>query len=283
MAGYGEAAYGEAAYGEGGGAAVAPATTVPGGLAVELDAAPAGATIVILLGGIASEVDSATSGSVAVRFIIAGGIAVEGETALGGSVSQGRVVVGGTSVESDTAVAGAVATVIAGAVASELDTGTGGAVVVAFRIPGGIATEAQSALHGIVAGTGAVDVLTVRWQLIDPMTDESYVMPINPDSMGPLSKKARTLTHGRGPYGVTSLQQTPKELSFDWGGAIRSQAHYDALLAWASKSNAVIVTDHVGRQFRIFITDFQPTDRTPIPRAPKRWRYTMKSKLLEAL
>lgn len=129
-----------------------------------------------------------------------------------------------------------------------------------------------SLIEGIISST--------RWILHDPVTNESWTMPINPDSMTAFGKQ-RTLKHVRYRYGTTSTQQVPGELELDWSGVIRSQVHYDTLLTWAAKTNAILVTDHVGRRFRVYITDFQPTDRAPIPRAPKRWRYTMKAKLLE--
>lgn len=120
---------------------------------------------------------------------------------------------------------------------------------------------------------------TTRWVLHDPITDETWTMPINPNAMTPIIKR-RDVRHTASRWGTLTQQMPRREEALEWSGVIRSQTHYDELVTWAMKRNAVEVTDHVGRTFRIYITDFEPTDRAPIPRAPKRWRYTMKSKLL---
>lgn len=126
---------------------------------------------------------------------------------------------------------------------------------------------------------------TVRWILHDPVADETWTMPINPDS-GSEFPYRRTFAAGTGwrkDDRVRLFEQKPRGEEFNWSGVIRTQAHYDALLAWASKSNAVTLTDHIGRQLRIYITSFEPVDRKPTRRLSTRWRYTMKSILLEVL
>lgn len=126
---------------------------------------------------------------------------------------------------------------------------------------------------------------TVRWILDDLVAEETWTMPINPDS-GSAFPRRRAFSVGGGYRrdGRERLfEQKPRAEEFNWSGVIRSQAHYDALLAWASKSNAVTVTDHLGRQLRVYITGFEPVDRKPTRRLATRWRYTMKSVLLEIL
>jgi len=124
--------------------------------------------------------------------------------------------------------------------------------------------------------------MTQRWTFHDPITSETFTFAINPNAMTGIGEQ-RTLTHSRNRYGVTSTEGTKRERELTFSGVVRSQAFYDSLVEWVDKRNAVIVTDHVGRQFRVYLTEFIPTDRSPIPRAPKRWRYTIKSKLLEEL
>lgn len=127
--------------------------------------------------------------------------------------------------------------------------------------------------------------MTTRWTLEDPAAVETWVMPINPDSASGFGN-ARSLTFAGGyrrDQRTRTFQGAPPELTLEWAGVIRTQAHYDELLRWSRKSGATIVTDHLGRQRRVFITEFQPTDRKPIPRAPLRWRYVMKATLLAVL
>lgn len=123
----------------------------------------------------------------------------------------------------------------------------------------------------------------VKWTLRDPNTSETYRFPINPDSMTPLGP-VRNLSHSRSLHGgITTLEGARLQRDLDFSGVIRTQAMYDALVRWASKSVPVELTDHVGRRFRVYIYDFDPTDRSPVPRARNRWRYTIKTILLETL
>jgi hypothetical protein len=124
---------------------------------------------------------------------------------------------------------------------------------------------------------------TTRWVLTDTVTAETWTMPINPDSMSsPL--QGRTLKFG---YGyrldprVRAFSGQREPVEWEWSGVIRSKSHYDALVAWAEKSVAVDVTDHLGRTFRVFLTEFNPTDRRPTPRVSWRLRYAMKALILE--
>lgn len=288
---------------------------VTGGVTAEGDVALPGKGTVGAAGGTATETDAASTGVTSTATIIHGGVAVEGETALSGfesllmrgtpavetdlalygvpnviypgtaalaesdtvlagTVHQGQRVLGATSVETDTARAGVTAFGYAGGFAIESELALLGKVTLAYR--GHPAIEQDSVQHGLSFAA------TVRWRFHDTVTGEVWAMPINPDSMSP-NGPTRNLTHSRWRYGVTTIEQPRVDRELTWSGVIRSQAHYDALLDWASREHAVVVSDHMGRNFRVYITDFDPTDRSPIPRAPKRWRYTMKTKLLEEL
>lgn len=123
-----------------------------------------------------------------------------------------------------------------------------------------------------------------RWILIDPVGEETWVMPINPDSMSRTAKvRNLTFTAGTaaGDQRVRTFQGAPTSREWEWAGVIRTQAHYEALEHWAQKRNAVEVTDHLGLRWRIYITAFDPTDRRPTPRTPWRLRYSMTTTILE--
>lgn len=138
-----------------------------------------------------------------------------------------------------------------------------------------------------LSGSIAVDLdpqNTLRWALIDHSVPETWVMPINPDSMSSPVMKRRQLTFGNGyrqDTRVRTFERPAPAMEWEWSGVIRTQEHYDQLVHWAEKGVAVVVQDHLGRVFRVFITDFLPTDRTPTHRTSWRMRYTMKARILE--
>lgn len=122
--------------------------------------------------------------------------------------------------------------------------------------------------------------MTIRWTFTDTATNETYTLPINPNTMSPVGARV-SLKRVRGIYGVVSTRQVPTQTEFSFGGVINTQAHYDALLTWVAKTVAVIVTDHLGRSFRVYLDSFVPTDRSPRPSLRTRWTYTVKATLLE--
>lgn len=124
---------------------------------------------------------------------------------------------------------------------------------------------------------------TVRWTLRDTATLVLWTMPINPDSMSSIHPR-RNLRFGYGTRTdprIRAFSGSREPIDWEWSGVIRSKSHYDQLVLWAEKSVAVDVTDHLGRTFRVFITEFNPTDRKPTPTVPWRLRYTMKALILE--
>lgn len=125
---------------------------------------------------------------------------------------------------------------------------------------------------------------TTRWILYDPVAVETWTMPINPDSVSPIPARKRSLRFARGQRADQRVRTmaTPAPIGeFTWAGVIRTEAHYNTLVAWAKKTNAIQVTDHRGKVYRVFINSFDPTDRPPTRRTSWRLRYTMKTSLLE--
>lgn len=109
-------------------------------------------------------------------------------------------------------------------------------------------------------------------------------MPINPDSVSPIPARTRALQFARGQRADQRVRTfaTPAPVGeFSWAGVIRTEAHYNTLVAWAMKTNAIRVTDHRGKQYRVFIKAFEPVDRPPTRKTNWRLRYTMKTSLLE--
>jgi hypothetical protein len=130
--------------------------------------------------------------------------------------------------------------------------------------------------------------MTTRWIFNDAVASETWTVPVNPDSMTSPEPPAKNVRYARGkivdqggdPRTVTFLNK-PTSRDWEFGGVIRTQAHYEALAAWADKTNEVTITDHLGRVWLVYITDFIPTDRRPTRQTFWRLRYTMKTKIIE--
>lgn len=124
---------------------------------------------------------------------------------------------------------------------------------------------------------------TPRWVFSDPVTSESWTMPINPDSAtSPHPTKTIKTAFGvrRGNDRFRTILNPPTPVEWQWSGAIRSKAHHDQLLAWAERPGLVHVADHLGRTWEVIFSKFDPTDRRPTPNTPWRQRYTMTALIL---
>lgn len=122
-----------------------------------------------------------------------------------------------------------------------------------------------------------------RWTLRDTVTNEVWEMPISPDSMSsPFGTKNFQFASGlrAGLDRIRTFTSPGQPVGWEWGGVIRTKAHYDALEDWASKSVPIEVTDHLARTWLVFLTSFEPTDRPPTVLVQWRLRYSMKSLLL---
>lgn len=124
-----------------------------------------------------------------------------------------------------------------------------------------------------------------RWSLRDPATGETWVMPLSPDSMSSPHATRRldtipSIVQGGGRMRLRTFMTPESAVEWEWGGVIRTQAHHNALEAWARKEGEVHVSDHLGRTWAVLITSFQPTDRRPTPSTPWRLRYTMSALIL---
>lgn len=131
--------------------------------------------------------------------------------------------------------------------------------------------------------------MTIRWIFYDPVLVETWTVPINPDGMTSPEKPAKNVRFAKYVHGELLEPRTmtflvkPGARDWEFSGAIRTQAHYLELVRWTKKTNAVRVTDHLGRTWLCYLTDFVPVDRKPTLNTPWRLRYTVKAKILEQL
>lgn len=125
----------------------------------------------------------------------------------------------------------------------------------------------------------------VRWTFTDSDTDETIVLPINPNEASP-PEASRNMRYAWGSHwggDRMRLMDTTPQAPLDWtfGGVIYTQEHYDLLLEWTDRGTILFVTDHLGRAFEVIISKFDPVDRTPTPHKPWRFTYTMTCLMLE--
>jgi len=118
--------------------------------------------------------------------------------------------------------------------------------------------------------------MVVRWTFTDPVTTNTYTVPINPNEGGtPPSKKTIKYSATAGPGGnVLMFEGRDSVQEMQISGTILDQAHLDALQSWYDKRYQVSVTDDLGRTFSIYITSF---DAKRVRVASNAWKheYTM--------
>lgn len=119
--------------------------------------------------------------------------------------------------------------------------------------------------------------MTQRWTFEDVAADETWVMPINPNTASsPFAARNISTVAGSDPsagLGRTRMfEQPPTLASWQFGGLLRSKAHHDELLRWVKKDREVLVTDHLGRTFAVLFQGVSTTDQRP--RGGNDWRMT---------
>lgn len=129
--------------------------------------------------------------------------------------------------------------------------------------------------------------MTIRWNFLDTVTDETWTVPINPNTMtdplGVTREFQFGAAHGQVDGGggrPRTLEGKPQIVDWSFGGVIYTKAHYDKLNYWAQKTTAVRIKDHLGRTFEVAMKSFEPVDRRPTPAKPWRFTYTMRALVL---
>jgi len=122
----------------------------------------------------------------------------------------------------------------------------------------------------------------VRWTFQDQAASTSYTFAINPDAGGtPDYKKKMTYQNTTAPNGKTLIFEGSREVrTLEWSGTIIEQAHLEALQTWWDKERQILLTDDLGRQFWIFITEFTPK-RVRNSQRPWKHTYSMKATIVD--
>lgn len=124
--------------------------------------------------------------------------------------------------------------------------------------------------------------MVVRWIFTDPVTLDTYTVPINPNDDGtPSSNKTINYSNTSGPNGnVLMFEGRDQVKEIQISGVILEQAHLDALQSWHDKRYQVTVTDDLGRTFSIYITSFVPK-RIRVASNVWKHEYTMTYTILD--
>lgn len=103
--------------------------------------------------------------------------------------------------------------------------------------------------------------MPVRWTLHDPLTDETITFPCNPREGGlpALEKKATATASTQGnPVVWQGRDVVP---TVDFSGVIISEEHLTFMIAWYETERILVLTDHLGRVSRVWLTKFVPVPR----------------------
>ena len=132
----------------------------------------------------------------------------------------------------------------------------------------------------------------VAWELYDPITDETYSMPVNPYADGgsnSITKPAAWAVQA-GMYQdgsavdhiSTILFAQPKQFEpFSYTGRTYYEIEHTALEDWASRNYPIYLTDDLGRIWLIMIERFEPR-RLPTTRAkPYKHEYMLSGYIIE--
>lgn len=124
----------------------------------------------------------------------------------------------------------------------------------------------------------------IAWVLTDPETSDTYSFSINPKEGGSPARAKTTNTHVPIASDGDPLpyEGADEPLTADVSGTILYEEQYHAMVEWFSKRYPLLLEDDLGREYRIYITGFQP-DRVWSWQYPWRHNYSMRYLVLEEL
>lgn len=120
--------------------------------------------------------------------------------------------------------------------------------------------------------------LVKRWvfQDVHATPDEVYHFPHNPERMTPpfgkkrLAYAATTAVNGQ----KIAFEGNAPPAEWKFTGTTLTQAHYDALTRWFNKKVRIWITDHYGRAWLCYLSEFSATPRRTV-NYPYRHDYEM--------
>ena len=133
--------------------------------------------------------------------------------------------------------------------------------------------------------------MRTAWKFYDPVEDEEYFMPVNPntDSSSVGVQKTTSYVSSAGSYysdtaenpgsyyNVNLIYERADEIKkFNFSGIIYNSVEYYYLLYWANKKNFFELTDDINRTFEIYVTSFT-IERLRSAKFPWKHRYNMET------
>ena len=136
----------------------------------------------------------------------------------------------------------------------------------------------------------------IAWVFYDPVTDDTYRMPVNPNNeqSSRSVQKSQKFAVAAGRYddpsatpssynNVTLIYEGPDEISrFNFSGVIYTQIEYINLFSWAEKPNMIHITDDLDRTFEVYVVSFS-TERRRSKKFPWKHNYTMEAVIKEVI
>lgn len=112
-----------------------------------------------------------------------------------------------------------------------------------------------------------------RWTFYDTVTTETYTFEINPNDGGtPAYVKHVTYVNTTAPDGKALMFEGAREAQvLEFAGTILYETQMTAMRTWWDKEHQLLLTDDLGRQFHIIITDFTPKR---VRNAQRPWKHT---------
>lgn len=116
----------------------------------------------------------------------------------------------------------------------------------------------------------------LRWIFDDVAGSETYTLPINPNEGGtPGVNKSFGYQNTAAPDGKTLMYEGRDEVEkLECKGTILLRDHLLALKTWAKLRRQILITDDLGRQFWVYITNFVPSRKRSAVH-PWKHEYTM--------
>lgn len=113
-----------------------------------------------------------------------------------------------------------------------------------------------------------------RWNFQDNVISQSYNFDVNPNRGGTPSFQ-KNLSYSSTPAGSSIVfEGRDKPRTFTVSGTLREEAQLIALQTWFDKEYQVKITDDLGREFWIYITNLQ-FERAQTRRWPFRHTFTI--------
>lgn len=103
----------------------------------------------------------------------------------------------------------------------------------------------------------------IPWTFYDPVVDETYSLPVNPNEGGEADltknviRKATTAPGGR----TIIMEGNRDPATFSFSGTILSEAQFEAFNEWFEKSRIILITDDLGREWQVYLTQFRSRRR----------------------